>query len=219
MPSHSSNHHLGFEEHSALNRVPFSDHLRGHKHCLDLFTANAASWNKNAYHQTWCYTHWQPLLKKSFTYLIKILPLAPTALQDSVQDQWVTVLFSASSSLGPSMAVSIFHQCLARSWPFAGTGCFVCILQLAACCRRLGASERNWFIAAVKKRVEDANEQRESSTAAGNWCRQWITTDLVWRHPPWPGSSHHWYVLTSHLISWRQRYRDGVRERLLEAFY
>ena len=90
--------------------------------------------------------------EQSFTHLIKILPLTPTVLQDSVQDQWITALLSVSSSLGPSMAVSIFHRCLARSWPFAGTGCFVCILQLAAYCRRLGAGGRNWFIAAVKKK-------------------------------------------------------------------
>ena len=34
----------------------------------------------------------------------------------------------------------------------------------------------------------------KDSSVAGNWNMQWTTTDLVWCHPPWPGSCQNWYI-------------------------
>ena len=61
---------------------------------------------------------------------------------------YITVLHSLSWSLGPSMAISIFHWCLVRSHPFA---CNCPVAGLFPFLKRqyvisgLRASERNWF--------------------------------------------------------------------------
>ena len=47
--------------------------------------------------------------------------------------------------------------------------------------------------------VPHANGQQETSNVARNWCSSELpltTTNLVGRHPPWPGSCRSWYVLT-----------------------
>ena len=49
-------------------------------------------------------------------------------LQKSVQVWWITKLHSIFSSLGPFIAINIFHWCLVRSQPFAGTGRFLACL-------------------------------------------------------------------------------------------
>ena len=61
--------------------------------------------------------------------------------------------------------------------------------------------------------VPHANEQWETSNVSGNWCRQWTTSDLVWCHPPWPGSCQSWYVLITSFTPGLQRDGDWVRER------
>jgi len=37
----------------------------------------------------------------------------------------LTALLLVSPSFGPSLAISIFHWCLVRSWPFAGSQRFL----------------------------------------------------------------------------------------------
>ena len=61
----------------------------------------------------------------------------------------LTALLLVSLSFGPSMAISIFHWCLVRSWPFAGSQRF--LDDLFTCFYRqpvgdqLRASGRKWF--------------------------------------------------------------------------
>ena len=66
--------------------------------------------------------------------------------------------------------------------------------------------------------VLHAHGWQESSInkAAGNWCRQWTTTDLIHWHPPWSGSCQNYYVLTTDFAPQLQKNRDWMRERLLK---
>ena len=61
--------------------------------------------------------------------------------------------------------------------------------------------------------VPNANEGRETSNAAGNWRRKWITTDLIRCHPPWPGSCQSWHLLTADFTARQHRERERERER------
>ena len=65
--------------------------------------------------------------------------------------------------------------------------------------------------------VQHANEQ-EICSVAGNWRRQWTTTDLVWCHLYWLGSCQSWYVLTIQFTPRRQADKEWAREKLLKAF-
>ena len=59
--------------------------------------------------------------------------------------------------------------------------------------------------------VPHANERRKCN-AAGNWRRQWTTTDLIRCHPPWLVCPS-WYVLTTDFTPWHHRDRDWPSER------
>ena len=62
------------------------------------------------------------LKEQSGTFVIEVYTHTHTQLlQNSVQTCWITALYLVSWSLVPSMAISIFHCCLVRSWPFTGT--------------------------------------------------------------------------------------------------
>ena len=63
------------------------------------------------------------------------------------------------------------------------------------------------------------NEWQETSNMAGNWHRQWTTTELVQCPPPlpWPGSCQRWHVLTTNFCT-SMSDRDHMRERMLKAF-
>ena len=161
-------------------------------------------------------------------------------LLNSVQAWWITTLLSVSLSLGSTMAINISHWCLVRSLPFAGTRRFLAGLltflsrQPIVNCFR--ASGRNWFriiIMSMKEKSRSefsalsfmtwcwaANSSQsclqmnggESSNAAGNWWRQWTTTDLVLCLPPWPGTCQSWYILTVHTLTWEKQ-KLSERER------
>ena len=63
------------------------------------------------------------------------------------------------------------------------------------------------------------NEWQETSNMAGNWHRQWTTTELVQCPPPlpWSGSCQRWHVLTTNFCT-SMSDRDHMRERMLKAF-
>ena len=72
-------------------------HIRGSKH-----------FSESAYHK-----------HSTCTYLVEILPLVLAAeFCASLTDTVIAV----SLSLGPSVAIKIFHWCLVRSWLFADAG-------------------------------------------------------------------------------------------------
>ena len=63
-------------------------------------------------------------------YRVELLPLMPTAelcasLTLVTDEITALLLVSKPSSFGPSIAISIFHCCLVRSWAFAGIGRFL----------------------------------------------------------------------------------------------
>ena len=163
--------------------------------------------------------------------------------QNSVQARQITALLSVSSSLRPSVTIgNIFHWCLVRSRPFTGTGRFLAglftFLRRQPIVNQLRVGGRNWFrtvITTMKKTgpsflhslswcvamlgfkiwsVLHTCEQWEASSAAGNWCRQRTTTDLV-THPGLPAVN---CVLTTDFASWCQRDGDWTREKMLKAF-
>ena len=65
--------------------------------------------------------------------------------------------------------------------------------------------------------VQHADRQ-EICSVAGNWRRQWTTTDLVWCPLYWLGSCQSWYVLTIQFTPRRQADKEWAREKLLKAF-
>ena len=142
------------------------------------------------------------------------------------------------------MAINILYWCLFRSQPFTGTGIYYMIYSWLVCLPSWvggllstgselveGISlELSWpgnqnvifcivfcyiLLRCEMCLVPHANEQQETSNAAGNWCRQWTTTDLVECHPPWPGSCQSWYVLTS--ITPRHQRRSEKERDCLKA--
>ena len=139
-----------------------------------------------------------------------------------MQAQRTTALLWVSSSLGLSMAISIFHWSMDSSWPFAGTGRFLAdsftwVGGLLLTCSELvegtGSELSSWLQkkkVRLKKKVMIlrwalkmwsvmyVNEWQETSNMAGNWHRQWTTTELVQcpPPPPWSGSCQRWHVLS-----------------------
>lgn len=137
------------------------------------------------------------------------------------------------------MVMNFFHWCLVRYRTVTDTRKFRADLFIFLSRRpvvsQLRSSGRNWFrnIITTKQQkmsvfyfgfcdimlncgtwlVLHASERWETSNASGNWCRQWTTSDLVWRYPPWPGSCQSWYVLTASFTPGLQRDRDWVRKR------
>ena len=74
----------------------------------------------------------------------------------------ITALLLVSSSLGTTMAVSIVHWCLVRSWPFAGTCRFLSglftFLSRRPIVSQFRANGRNWLgtiIMTAEKRKEE----------------------------------------------------------------
>ena len=60
---------------------------------------------------------------------------------------------------------------------------------------------------------ETCNKWWETSNVAGDWHRQWTTSDLIWCHPPRPGSCQSWYGLPNDFTPQHQRDRDWAREK------
>ena len=54
--------------------------------------------------------------------------------------------------------------------------------------------------------VLHADEWWETSNAPRNWCSQWISTDLIWCHPLWPG----WAVKVD--MFWQLTMHPNIRE-------
>ena len=108
-------------------------------------------------------------------YLSEILPLTSTA--EFCADLWITVLLSVSSSMGPSMAINIFHQYLVRSWSFAGTGIFLAglftFLSRWPNVNQLRALGRNWFrtvVMTMKNKTKNKSEFSALSSATLHWA-------------------------------------------------
>ena len=57
--------------------------------------------------------------------------------------------------------------------------------------------------------------QETSSNAAGNWHRQWTTTDLIWCHPPWQLSKLKWSNKWHSHPDIRKRERDCLNLKTL----
>ena len=68
--------------------------------------------------------HWQWFFLNNHA-LIWLKFYLSCLLQNSVQAQWIKALLLVSSSLGPSMAINIFHWCLVRSWTSVDTDRFL----------------------------------------------------------------------------------------------
>ena len=135
-------------------------------------------------------------------------------------------LLSASWSLGPPWKSTFFISAW-LDLSFTGVGSFLAglftFLSRQPIVSWLRAARRNWFRTNIttthtkKGKVfcvvfrdinmmscemwllQHGNEQWETSDffAAGNWCRQWTTTDPIRCHPPWPSSCQSWYVPTT----------------------
>ena len=75
------------------------------------------------------YIHWQWYFNKNPSH-IQLKFCLPCLLQNYVQAQQIAALLSVSSSLGPSTAINIFHQCLvlALCWYWHITGWFLYLL-------------------------------------------------------------------------------------------
>ena len=177
---------------------------------------------KNAYNQTWCsyYTLTVTLVtvifqEHSCTCLLEILPLAPTAaFCASLPDNSTTF---GILKLGTPPDDQHFSLMPVRSWPFAGTGRFLAGLFTFLSRRpivnwlRIGASGRNSWLWKKTSRTEFsaclsqhyaelqnvAGPTCKWMAAAGNQHKQWTTTYFIQCHPPWLGSCHSWYVLTT----------------------
>ena len=105
--------------------------------------------------------------------------------------------------LGPSMATDIFHQCLVRSQPFAGTHRFLALVGLFTFLSRrlvvnpLRASERNWFRTVILTTKKKASQNflhckvpRVLTGAYNRWITNWICQvrpykSLYLHHSPW----------------------------------
>ena len=94
-------------------------------------------------------TQWQRFFIENNPVLTLLNVSLLHLLQNSAQAQWITVLLSVSSSLGPSIAIHTFHWCLVSSWLVAGAhrflaGLFTILSRWPVVCW-LRASGRNWW--------------------------------------------------------------------------